>query len=102
MYLQKISSSVEMKDNATGDVKITYYSSCLTNGPEIKTNKCSGLKVGDKVTFTAQITVTKCPAKEENWNQVCRQKLRRSPSECLINLPPFFFVSDDSNLSSWY
>lgn len=70
LYLQKISSSVEMKDNATGDVKITYFSSCL-GGPEIKTNKCSGLKVGSTVTFTAQITVTKCPAKEENWNQVC-------------------------------
>ncbi|XP_002057277.3 integrin beta-PS isoform X1 [Drosophila virilis] len=66
----KISSSVEMKDNAMGDVKITYLSSCLTNGPQIKTNKCSGLKVGDKVTFTAQITVTKCPANPRDWNQV--------------------------------
>ncbi|KAM8718425.1 hypothetical protein ACLKA7_001609 [Drosophila subpalustris] len=66
----KISSTVEMKDNATGDVKITYYSSCLTNGPLIKTNKCSGLKVGDKVTFTANITVTKCPTNPRDWNQV--------------------------------
>lgn len=66
-----------MKDNATGDVKITYFSSCLGNGPEIKTNKCSGLKVGNKVTFTAQITVTKCPAKEENWNQVCYTQITR-------------------------
>ncbi|KAL7744462.1 hypothetical protein ACLKA6_001839 [Drosophila palustris] len=66
----KISSTVEMKDNATGDVKITYYSSCLTNGPLTKTNKCSGLKVGDKVTFTANITVTKCPTNPRDWNQV--------------------------------
>ncbi|KAL7744460.1 hypothetical protein ACLKA6_001838 [Drosophila palustris] len=66
----KISSTVEMRDNATGDVKITYYSSCLTNGPLTKTNKCSGLKVGDKVTFTANITVTKCPTNPRDWNQV--------------------------------
>ncbi|KAH8416731.1 hypothetical protein KR222_000277 [Zaprionus bogoriensis] len=66
----KISSSVEMKDNATGDVKITYFSSCLTDGPQIKTNKCSGLKVGDKVEFSAQIVVTKCPKNPRNWNQV--------------------------------
>ncbi|XP_023167612.1 integrin beta-PS isoform X1 [Drosophila hydei] len=65
----KISSTVEMKDNATGDVKVTYLSSCLTNGPQIKTNKCGGLKVGDKVTFTAQITVTKCPTDPRHWNQ---------------------------------
>ncbi|XP_017852281.1 integrin beta-PS isoform X1 [Drosophila busckii] len=66
----KISSSVEMKDNAMNDVKITYYSSCLTNGPMIKTNKCSGLKVGDKVTFSAKITVTKCPENPRDWKQV--------------------------------
>ncbi|XP_062141727.1 integrin beta-PS isoform X2 [Drosophila sulfurigaster albostrigata] len=66
----KISSTVEMKDNATGDVKITYYSSCLSNGPLTKTNKCSGLKVGDKVTFTANITVTKCPTDPKLWKQV--------------------------------
>lgn len=63
-----------MKDNATGDVKVTYLSSCLTNGPQIKTNKCGGLKVGDKVTFTAQITVTKCPTDPRHWNQVCITK----------------------------
>lgn len=79
-----------MKDNATGDVKITYYSSCLTGGPEIKTNKCSGLKVGDKVTFTAQITVTKCPAKEENWNQVCKHIAGVFfPINMLNRMPPF-------------
>lgn len=63
-----------MKDNATGDVKITYYSSCLSKGQQTKTNKCSGLKVGDKVTFTANITVTKCPANPRDWKQVCNCK----------------------------
>ncbi|XP_030378014.1 integrin beta-PS isoform X2 [Scaptodrosophila lebanonensis] len=67
---RKISSSVEMKDNATDEVKITYFSSCLTGGAEIKTSKCGGLKVGDKVSFTAQIQVTKCPLNPRDWKQV--------------------------------
>ena len=46
-----------MKDNATGDVKVTYYSSCLRNGPLVQTNKCDGLKVGTVVNFTARIEV---------------------------------------------
>lgn len=54
---QKITSSIEMKDNATGAVKVTYYSSCLGNGPLVQTNKCDGLKVGTVVNFTAKIEV---------------------------------------------
>ena len=46
-----------MKDNATGDVKVTYYSSCLRNGPLVQTNKCDGLNVGTVVNFTAKIEV---------------------------------------------
>ena len=48
-----------MKDNATGMVKVTYFSSCLGNGPMIQTNKCDGLKVGTVVNFTARIEVTR-------------------------------------------
>lgn len=65
----KISSSVEMKDNATGDVKITYFSSCLTGGPEIQTSKCDNLTVGQQVSFTAQIQVLKCPEDPRDWTQ---------------------------------
>ncbi|XP_037807558.1 integrin beta-PS isoform X1 [Lucilia sericata] len=66
----KISSSIEMKDNATSHVKITYHSSCLNGGSEIPTSKCDGLKVGDIVNFTAQILVTSCPTDPAEWNQV--------------------------------
>ena len=59
LFLQKISSSIEVKDNATGVVKVTYYSSCLGNGPSVQTNKCDGLKVGTVVNFTARIEVLK-------------------------------------------
>lgn len=60
-FPQKISSSVEMKDNATGAVKVTYFSKCL--GTErTQTNTCKGLKVGDVVSFETEIVVTSCPA----------------------------------------
>ncbi|KAE8742436.1 hypothetical protein FOCC_FOCC011990 [Frankliniella occidentalis] len=66
----KISSSVEMKDNATSAVKVTYYSSCLEDGGPLKqTNKCDGLKVGTLVKFAADIEVTSCPANRDEWKQ---------------------------------
>uniref|UniRef100_A0A1I8PFU3 Integrin beta n=1 Tax=Stomoxys calcitrans TaxID=35570 RepID=A0A1I8PFU3_STOCA len=67
----KISSSIEMKDNATSHIKITYHSTCLNSGSnELETAKCDGLKVGDIVTFSAKIMVTSCPADPAEWNQV--------------------------------
>ncbi|XP_059478027.1 integrin beta-PS isoform X2 [Neocloeon triangulifer] len=66
----KISSSVEIKDNATSAVKVTYYSSCLTPGPLKQTNKCDGLKVGTKVSFVIEIEVTSCPKDRKEWNQI--------------------------------
>jgi len=67
---EAITSVLEMKDNATGNVKVTYFSSCTdANGPLRQTNKCSGLKVGSKVSFTAKIEVLKCPKDPREWNQ---------------------------------
>lgn len=59
-----------MKDNATSSVKITYYSSCKGNGPPIATSKCDDLRVGDVVSFSAEITVTNCPKDPSAWNQI--------------------------------
>lgn len=43
---KQISSTVEMKDNATSHVRIKYYSKCLVeDGKEIETNKCGNIKV---------------------------------------------------------
>lgn len=67
----KITSSVELKDNATDHVKITYYSSCL-NGRKEETKICKGLRVGDSVTFEAKIEVTSCPRNPNEWNQTIR------------------------------
>ena len=49
---QAITSSVVMKDNATGSVKVTYFSRCAGDGPIRETNTCSGLRVGARVQFT--------------------------------------------------
>ena len=67
---QAITSSIEMKDNAKTPVKVTYFSSCGLDGPIRQTNKCSGLRVGSRVQFTAKIEVLKCPKDPREWNQV--------------------------------
>lgn len=58
-----------MKDNVTNAIKITYRSSCLNGGAEVVTNKCEKLKVGDNVTFSAEIVLTQCPADPKDWFQ---------------------------------
>ena len=57
---EAITSTIKMKDNATGNVHVSYFSSCMSDSPPRQTNKCSGLKVGIKFTFTAKIKVIKC------------------------------------------
>lgn len=59
-----------MKDNSSSAVRINYYSSCLGDGPLLKTNKCDKLRVGDVVTFQAEIMVTSCPADPAEWRQM--------------------------------
>merc|ERR1719411_1632184 len=66
---EAITSTIEMKDNATGNVKVSYYSRCMGDGPPVKTNKCSGLRVGSRVQFTAKIEVVKCPKDPREWKQ---------------------------------
>ena len=66
---EAITSTIEMKDNATGNVRVSYFSSCLNDGPPRQTNKCSGLKVGTRVMFTAKIEVVKCPKDPREWKQ---------------------------------
>lgn len=50
LFLKAISSTVEMKDNATGGVIIKYYSKCLNTSAEIEnnTNICDEFKVSRK------------------------------------------------------
>ncbi|XP_052750647.1 integrin beta-PS [Galleria mellonella] len=66
----KITSTVEMKDTASDALQITYYSSCLGGKEVVQTNKCDGLKVGDVVKFTAEITLKECPKDPSKWKQM--------------------------------
>merc|ERR1740123_125641 len=66
---EAITSTIEMKDNSTGNVRVTYFSSCIGDGPPRQTSKCSGLKVGTRVMFTAKIEVVKCPKDPRDWRQ---------------------------------
>eukprot|EP00096_Caligus_rogercresseyi_P012190 TRINITY_DN5033_c0_g1_i1.p1 TRINITY_DN5033_c0_g1~~TRINITY_DN5033_c0_g1_i1.p1 ORF type:complete len:836 (+),score=305.25 TRINITY_DN5033_c0_g1_i1:51-2558(+) len=67
---QAITSTIEIKDNSSSVVKVTYFSSCVGDGPIKQTNKCSGLRVGSRVSFTAKIEVIKCPKDPREWNQI--------------------------------
>ena len=65
----KISSSVEMKDNANSAIKVKYFSKCK-GGNRVETSKCDGLKVHDIVSFDVEIMVTSCPTNPAEWKQV--------------------------------
>ena len=54
-----ITSSIEMKDNATSNVRITYFSNCNPDDPSApvkQTSICNELKVNSKVMFTGKLS----------------------------------------------
>lgn len=70
LLLQKITSSVELRDTAPSDiVKITYFSSCLGKTTE-RTNICSGLKVGSQVQTLNSIDPGHCIVHVESFSLV--------------------------------
>ncbi|RWS10657.1 integrin beta-PS-like protein, partial [Dinothrombium tinctorium] len=64
----KITSNVELVDNASNDIKVTYYSSCVNKKPK-QTSNCTDLRVGTTVEYDVEIEVLRCPDKMSNWNQ---------------------------------
>ncbi|CAH2101707.1 unnamed protein product [Euphydryas editha] len=69
----KITSTVDMKDTSSDALQILYYSSCLRSKDNMmQTSKCDGLKVGDVVEFTAEITLKECPKDPSEWKQSFR------------------------------
>lgn len=64
----KITSAVELKDNATSNIRINYYSACTGTKRE-ETNICKGLRVGTTVDFEAEIEIISCPRKKSERNQ---------------------------------
>lgn len=57
-----------MKDTAPDNIRVKYYSSCL-GGYETEKSQCDSLKVGDVVSFSAEITVNECPSNPKDWHQ---------------------------------
>ncbi|XP_037089546.1 integrin beta-PS-like [Pollicipes pollicipes] len=65
-----ITSFVELKDNSTDFVRIRYHSACLGTGAPEETNRCDGLKIGQRVNFTVTVELVKCPADPAQWESV--------------------------------
>lgn len=64
---EKISSSVQMRHNASSDVSLKFFTKCLNaNGEVLNTNKCSGIKTGDIINFKIEIEVLKCPKEQKD------------------------------------
>ncbi|UXI23199.1 sodium-dependent multivitamin transporter-like [Sarcoptes scabiei] len=68
---QKITSAVELKDNATNNIRMTYASECLGQKKE-QTSVCKGLRVGDHVVFDITLMVESCPPNENDWQQTIK------------------------------
>ncbi|XP_056640802.1 integrin beta-PS isoform X1 [Diorhabda sublineata] len=59
---EQISSTVEMKHNASSALSIKFFSRCLNaSGALVNTNKCGKIKVGDVVSFKIDLEVLECP-----------------------------------------
>ncbi|XP_023310938.1 integrin beta-PS-like isoform X2 [Anoplophora glabripennis] len=70
---QQISSTVEMKHNASSAVSLKFHSRCLdSTGALVNTNKCANIKVGDLILFEIDIEVLKCPKNRADHFQTIR------------------------------
>ena len=56
LLLQEIRSEVEMKDNASPNLVVRYYTSCAGSLVQ-ENNKCQGIEEGSTVDFTVNIEV---------------------------------------------
>ncbi|GLH04820.1 hypothetical protein R5R35_010140 [Gryllus longicercus] len=70
---EKITSSVEMRDNATSSiVRLRYFTSGIEGkGDNImrENHTCEGLKVGSKVNFEVEFLAKQCPRNRADWKQ---------------------------------
>ncbi|RXG59556.1 Integrin beta-PS [Armadillidium vulgare] len=83
----KITSRVELKDNAQAPVSIRYFSRCKsTSGPEIETSVCEGLRVGDEVEFRMEVTVDECPKNRSLWKQQIEISPVALPDKLILDL----------------
>lgn len=62
IFLQKISSTIELKDNANEFLNVKFMSQCLNERTFKQTKKCDEIKVGDEIIFEVELTATSCLA----------------------------------------
>lgn len=67
----ELTSEIELKDNATSPVSMTYHSSC-TGDKRNETNICRGLKVGSSINFDITLEVNSCPKRPSDYNQTIK------------------------------
>lgn len=67
-HYEDITSTIELKDNATSHVQMTYHSACV-NQKRKETNVCEDLKVGSTITFDIDVEVKSCPKRSSEYNQ---------------------------------
>lgn len=101
-------SWVKLKDNATREVTIKYYSKCSDElEPEVQTNKCDNVEVGKQIQFTLEFELREYPRHErdhqttiqvypegvDNVFMICLSMLCSCP--CEHNTP---FVKNEHNV----
>nr|KAG5690036.1 hypothetical protein BaRGS_009843 [Batillaria attramentaria] len=65
----KIASQVTLKTENVGEnITVKFYSRCFGT-EEQQTNECKGIKIGQNVTFVADVMVTQCPKERGRWKQ---------------------------------
>jgi hypothetical protein len=70
---QKVSSSVDMQDDAPEYIQVTFYTSSQSSSEAVKqSSKCNELKIGQEVEFQVEIVVHSCPENPSDWNQTFR------------------------------
>ncbi|KAJ8948573.1 hypothetical protein NQ318_007577 [Aromia moschata] len=79
---KKISSTVELKHNASSAVKLRFFSRCLNKtGAEVETKKCGDIKnllncvfyrFGDSIKFRIDIEILKCPKDPKDYFQTIK------------------------------
>ena len=59
--MQKITSKVQIVDNAPQNITVEYVAHCLRGEVTPGSKVCQDLKLGDTVNFTLSITAKTCP-----------------------------------------
>ncbi|XP_033127711.1 integrin beta-1-like [Anneissia japonica] len=62
---KKITSKVELSDNAPENVRVDYVAYCLGNQSQVNTKSCGGLSLGQSVKFKLAVTLSNCDDNSE-------------------------------------